>query len=275
MPVVYIDVLFLINFIMDSILLVITGRLSGRNFSVFKILAGGALGGFYSASIFFAPLSFLSAWLIKLMVSAVMVGIPFGFKPIKKLIRYVLNFYLASFLLGGALSAIFYFSGRPSVMANGIYYFPLSVFQLILVSFPLTISLTFYYKKSKNRLINYGKYCIVTIGVKDKKITVPGIIDTGCFLTDPYCEKPVIIIDPDIAGALLDQRNFAFRLIPYSTIESGGLMKAFSPDLCTLQTADKTFECSCSIAISPAHSGGRAIINPDILNNFGGLQNEL
>ena len=149
MPVVYIDILFFINFIMDCALLVITGRLSGRDFSVFKILAGGALGGIYSVLIFFAPLSFLNAWLIKLMVSALMVGIPFGFRPIRKLIRFVLNFYLASFLLGGALSAIFYFSGRPSVMANGIYYFPLSIFQLILASFPLTISLTFYYKKSK------------------------------------------------------------------------------------------------------------------------------
>jgi len=270
MPVVYIDVLFFINFIMDSILLVITGRLSGRDFSVFKILAGGALGGIYSASVFFAPLSFLSAWLIKLMVSAVMVGISFGFKPIKNLIRFVLNFYLASFLLGGALSAIFYFSGRPSVMANGIYYFPLSIFQLYIVAFPLAISLAYYFKKSKNRLNNYGKYCTVTIGFKDKKITAPGIIDTGCSLTDPYCKKPVIIIDLDMASELLEESCFAFRLIPYSTIESDGFMKAFSPDLCTLRAEDKTYECSCSVAISPAHSGGKAIINPDILNNFGG-----
>ncbi len=271
MPVIYIDVLFFINFIMDSILLVITGTLSGKNFSLIKLFAGGLLGGIYGVSLFFAPLSFLSAWLIRLMVSAVMVGIPFGFNPLKEFLRLMLNFYISSVLLGGALSTIFFMSGRPGIMANGIYYFPLSLFQLIIIALPLGLTLAFYYKKSKNRLMSYGKYCTVTIGFGGKTITTPGIIDTGCSLLDPYTQKPVIIIHPDVARTIHGDDNFAFRLIPYSTIRSSGFMKAFSPDSCNITAGEKTFNCSCCIAISPAGPVGKAIVNPDIFNGFGGI----
>ena len=256
---------------MDSIVLVITGSLSGKNFSVIRLLAAGFLGGVYSCSLFFIPLSFLSAWIIKLMVSAVMVGVSFRFSPLKEFLRLILNFYISSLLLGGGLSAVFFLSGRPGIMANGIYYFPLSVFQLIIIALPLGVTLAFYYRKSKNRLMSCGKHCTVTIGSGDKTVTVPAIIDTGCSLYDPYSQKPVIIIPPDTEPVFCADDNFPFRLIPYSTIRSSGFMKAFSPDFCKITANEKTFNCSCSVAISPAGPAEKAIINPDIFNNFGGI----
>lgn len=275
MPVIYIDVLFFTNLILDSILLVITGALSGKDFSVLRLLAGGLLGGIYGVCVFFSPLCFLSAWLIRLAISSVMVGISFGFKPLKDFLRILLNFYISSFLLGGGLSALFFLSGRPAVMANGIYYFPMSVLGLIAAAIPLGVTLIFYYRKSKNRLMSHGKYCTVTIGFAGKTITAPGIIDTGCMLTDPYCKKPVVIIDPDMAKDVESDENFTFRLIPFSTVDSAGVMKAFSPDCCILTTQKKTFNCNCTVAVSPAYSGGKIIINPDVLTTLGGVKNEL
>ena len=274
MPVIYIDVLFLINFIMDSILLVLTGRVSGENLSPWRILIGGFSGGLYSISVFFAPLSFMSAWIIKLVVSGVMIFLSFGYFSAKKFFRHLLNFYLSSFLLGGGLAALFYFSDRPGIMSNGIYYFPLSFFQLILIGLPLGFCLSFYFKKTKNRLMQFDKHCSVTVFFKEKSMTLEGIIDTGCSLVDPYLNIPVIIIgqtaavkllNKDYRQALIDCQNLC--LIPYNTISgAGNFLYGFKPDKVIITLNEKSFLCSCTVAISPDFSGDKIIINPNVLS---------
>lgn len=293
MPVIYIDILFFINLVLDSVLLILSGRISGKEFSPIRIIAGGIFGGLYSISLFFAQISFLGSGVIAFAVSAVMIAIVYC--PLKKMefLRLILGFYLSSFLLGGALSAVFYFSGKPAVMSNGIYYFPFSTFQLLLISLPLAAVLCFTWKKSKNRLLSYGKYCSVNLTFKKNILCAEGILDSGCSLKDPYLCSPVIIIDSYMAenllgndASLIRERNVTellekgyFRLIPYSTINSSGdCLIAFTPDLCQITTDEKQFICNCSVAVSLEFSGGKAIINPEIFahqNYFGGTNYEL
>lgn len=275
MPVIYIDVLFLINFIMDSILLTVTSRISGKSPTPARIVLGGLLGGIYGASVFFAPLSFLSAGTVKLVFSAVLIFVVFGKSSAKEFVRILVSFYLSAFLLGGALASVFYFSGRPGIMSNGIYYFPLSFSRLVLVALPLGITLAFYYNKIRGRLTGHGKYCTVTLHMGNNKLTAEGIIDTGCSLVDPYCRRPAVIIDPVMAEKLLCGLSPPLRLIPFSTIDSNGFMKAFTPDRCAVTTRETTFFCNCSVAVSPAYSGGKIIVNPEILNDSGGYENDL
>lgn len=274
MPAIYIDVLFFINFVLDSTLLVITGRFSGKNLSPLRIVAGGLVGGIYSVSVFFASLSFLSSGIIKIAVSALMICISFSFSSAKEFFRLLLCFYLSAFLMGGTVAAVFYFLGRPGIMSNGVYYFPLSTLQLMFVGLPLGMVLSLHLKKTKNRLMSFGKHCTVTIICGENKLTSEGLIDTGCSLTDPYFNRPAIIIDPEMVQKLFAQPP-PFRLIPYSTIRSGGLLKAFSPDLCIIYSAENEFVCNCTVAISPEFSGGKIIINPDVFSSIGGVKNDL
>ena len=275
MPVVYIDVLFLINLIFDCILLVLTGSISGRKPPTFRIIFGGFFGGVYSILIFFAHIGFFISGATILAASAVMIMLVFFPFTKREFLRLMASFYLSAFLLGGALSGIFYFSGRPAIMSNGIYYFPLSFLQLLLVALPLSAVLCFSWSRTKSRLLQYGKYCTVIISLGDNRLSLEGLIDSGCSLKDPYLNKPVIIIDPEMAKKLYDKPLENFRLIPYSTIESTGFMTAFSPDLCIIKKGTLKHLCNCTIAVSPAFSGGRAIVNPDVFKNFGGVKNDL
>lgn len=289
MPVIYIDILFLINFILDSGLLFITGRLSGKTPHPLRILPGGAFGGIYSCSVFFVNLPFSSSFFIKLLAAAIMILITFYPFSKKEFARLLINFYIQTFLLGGMLSATFYFSGRPAVMSNNIYYFPFSTLQLFCLSIPLITLLAFHWKKSKNRLLSYGKYCTVTISHDGKSLITEGLIDSGCSLSDPLSGKPVIILNASLSEKIFDstQTNLiknhqlaellinGFRLIPYSTVSSAdGNMAGFTPDSCEININGRNFNCDCVIAFSHSFSGKNAIINPDVLI-FGGNVNEL
>lgn len=289
MPVIYIDVLFLINFILDSGLLLITSRLSGKNTHSLRILLGGVLGGIYACSIFFVALPVWSSFIIKIFITGLMIFAAFFPFSKKEFLRFIINFYIQSFLLGGTLSAFFYFSGRPAVMSNSIYYFPFSTLQLLFIALPLIGALYFYWKKSKNRLLSYGKHCTVSIFHSNKYLSIEGLIDSGCSLYDPLSGNPVIILSTSFSKKLFDEKSAEliknneiisllasgnFRIIPFSTISTrDGNMPAFLPDRCTIKTDKKVFDCSCVIAFS-SFSGKNAIINPDVFN-FGGKSYEL
>ena len=265
MPVVYIDILFLTNFILDCIVLILAGRITGKQFSPIRIILGGFMGGLLGAIVFFTNFPRLMSAFITLAFSAVMIAVCYCPVPKIDFLRLLAGFYLSSFLLGGALSGIFYFSGRPAIMSGGIYYFPMSTMQLIMCALPLAAVLCFSFKKAKNRLLSHSKYCLVSLSVGEKTINLEGLIDSGCSLTDPYTGNPALIIDPQMAQKLFGDSEPLFRFIPYNTIRSGGIMKAFSPDMCVIHLDDKQFRCDCTVAVSPGFSGGKVIINPDIL----------
>ena len=294
MPVIYIDVLFLINFVLDSGLLLITGRLSGKFPNPLRTIMGGIMGGIYACGIFFVNLPVWSSFIVKIITSSAMIFAVFFPFSIKEFFKLSAAFYLQTFLLGGALSATFYFSGRPAVMSNNIYYFPFSTLQLLCVSLPLIATLYYYWKKSKNRLLSYGKYCNITIKYNDKTLCAEGLVDSGCSLYDPLSGKPVIILSASLSDKFFDEKLVGliktselatlliegkFRLIPYSTIsELHGNMPAFLPDTCSLKFDKKEFLCDCVIAFSHSYTGEKAIINPDALvhhKNFGGKSYEL
>lgn len=263
MPIIYIDVLILTNFIFDTALLLLAGTLSGREIRPLKLLLGGVFGGIYSAFVFFPDLSFLSANIVKILASAAMVWL--SFFPLKKaeFWRLIVNFYIVSFLLAGGLSALFFLSGKPAVMSNGIYYFPMTFLRLVTALLPLSAVLFYVWKKSKNRLYSLDKYCFAQIGFGGKIVTVPAIIDSGCSLYDPYINRPVIIIDKSVFGD-----TFAnFRLIPYKTIDSTNLLPAFTPDFCKIILSDREQNVNCCIAVSSADLNSKAIINPDVFIN--------
>lgn len=250
-----------------------------------RTLIGGALGGIYACSVFFVNLPFFCSIAMKLLISSTMIFIVFSPFSFKAFIKLSASLYIQTFLLGGALCATLYFSGRPAIMSNSIFYFPFSTFQLLLISLPLITVLAFYWKKSKNRLLSCDKHCRLTISRGDRTLALDGLIDSGCELFEPLSGKPVIILSSALSEKLFDKETYeliktddlanllikGFFLIPYSTVSlSNGNMAGFSPDCCKVNDSF----CDCVIAFSPTYSCKTAIINPEVLI-FGGTLNEI
>ena len=90
-----------------------------------------------------------------------------------------------------------------------------------------------------HNLFLINKYA-VTVIYKDKRATLTCLKDTGNSLRDNISDRPVIIINKSISTQLLNEELTAetvpkqtvrgFRLIPYYSVGSRGLLPAFKAD---------------------------------------------
>lgn len=81
MTVVYIDSLFLLNLIVDYLLLLATAKLAGEVICRPRLALGAAVGALYASAVFFPGMVFLTHPLCKLSAAIVMLLAGLGGKP--------------------------------------------------------------------------------------------------------------------------------------------------------------------------------------------------
>ena len=81
MTVIYVDTLFLLNAMVDYLLLLASARLAGEPLARLRFLLGAVLGGLYAVAIFLPGLSFLARPLCRLAAAVLMVLAAFWKKP--------------------------------------------------------------------------------------------------------------------------------------------------------------------------------------------------
>ena len=115
---VYLDLVIIINYIFDLILLLSVNYILRRNASLKRILLG-SLGGSITLFILFLKLNMF--WLIvyKFVVSILMLLVTFGYRDFNYLKKNVIYFYLVSMLLGGG---IYFLNSQFSYTNNGLLF---------------------------------------------------------------------------------------------------------------------------------------------------------
>ena len=118
----YLDVIFFLNFAFDFILLMATSMILRRNVKIRRLLLGGLVGGM-SIFILFLKINSFELFLLKIIISIVMVLTTFNFKDVRYTLKNLYYLYTVSIILGGFLyflnvqfsykqeGLIFYFSG--------------------------------------------------------------------------------------------------------------------------------------------------------------------
>ena len=79
---IYLDLIWLINFLFDLILLFSVGIILRRNTSLKKIVLG-ALAGSLTIFVLFIEISSFTLFIIKIIISILMVLITFGYRDIR------------------------------------------------------------------------------------------------------------------------------------------------------------------------------------------------
>lgn len=207
---IYIDLFFLLNLIMDCIIIISTSILLKRKTSTIRIILSSLLGGISSLLLF----SNINKILLEVISIILMVLIAFGYKKIRYIIKNIIYVYLLSTLLGGI---IYLFNIKVS---NNVF---LTYLIIIIISIEVLILYIKEIKKMKNIYNNYYK---VDIYFKDKeKISVIGFVDTGNNLYDPYKKRPIILLSKKYI------RDDNYILVPYYTTNGEGLLKCIKPDI--------------------------------------------
>ena len=230
---VYIDLVLILNFLFDFLLLFATGVVLRRQTNL-KRLAVGALIGSITIISLFIPMKSLVLFLVKVIISLVMVIITFGYKDVRYTLKNMFYLYTSSIILGGFL---YFLNIQFSYKNDGLaFYFDglsLNVIALIVLSPIIIIA---YVKQLKEMKENYSNYYNIDLYLKSgEKIELTGFLDTGNKLTDPYKKRPIILINKSLIKDYYNYNLNNILLVPYDSLNHQGILKCIVPDKIFIQ----------------------------------------
>lgn len=220
---IYLDLVMILNFFIDFILLLTVSVTLKRNIKLSKLMLGSFLGGL-SIIVLFFEISNVVLFFIKVAISIVMTLVAFEYRNIKYTLINLLYLYMASIILGGFLYLL---NIEFSYKHVGIIFYNngLSINFIFLIIFS-PIILYIYIKQTKNLRNNYSNYYNVEIYLNNKKYKYIGYLDTGNTLKDSLTGKSVILIDK--RKILFNIKGF--RLIPYCGLNGNNMIKVIKID---------------------------------------------
>ena len=279
--VIYVDVLLVVNFMVNFILLRITALFLGRQ-PAFRRLCLAAMLGAFGALILFVPVYNRAALLLyKLLLTAVMSVAAFGCKGVRRVLLAAFGLFTVSLLTSGLLLLLSVtLRPRGMLVSKGAVYFDISAAALVgccVVAYFIAGGLA----RLLSRGAPKGALCEVTVLHAGAVSVFPALVDTGSSLVEPFSRCPVIVCEEAALGRTLPPALMGFdltatppkglRLVPFKTIEGSGLLPAFLPDTLLLRLPGEPAKkaADCYIAVLPRSLGAddyRAVCNPQALD---------
>lgn len=228
---IYIDMVLLLNFGFDLLLLFCVGIILRRQTNL-KKLVGGALIGAVTILSMFIHMSSLLLFVVKVIISLLMVIFTFGYKDVRYTLRNLFYLYTSSIVMGGFLYLLnLEFSYKNTGLV--FYYDGLSInFIVMIIMSPIIIFA--YIKQGLELKNNYSNYYNIDIYLKGGKvISSTAFLDTGNKLIDPYKRKPIILLNKELLSPSYLDDNIL--LVPYDSLNNHGLLKCLIPDKIFIQ----------------------------------------
>ena len=219
---IYLDIIFLINFFFDFLLLFATKKILKRKPRKYGLSIGAIIG---SLSIFllFIKLINIELFILKIIISIIMIQLSFPFKNIKYFITNIITLYTTSIFLGGFL---YFINMNFSYKQEGIIFFYNGYSINIIIMIILTPLILYLYIKEKKDIKKYKELYNIKIVLKNKKeIEKNAFLDTGCTLKDPYLNRPIIIVKE-----LKELEKENYIIVPFNTIIKKSLIKCYEID---------------------------------------------
>lgn len=200
----YIEKIFILNFLLDFMILYGTKRILKISCKYYRLVFGALVGAF-STFFLFWHLSSGQLLIYKLLISVFMILCCFGIKDFFNSFFY---FYVLSILLGGLIYLF-------SLNAYTISYIGLIVSCVFMLW--MFIGKLFLYR------VKYSDKYLVSIVISGKCYELEGFIDTGNQLRSPYKGEAVILVNLE-----LSMSNCLF--IPYKALNTTGVIPCVKPD---------------------------------------------
>jgi stage II sporulation protein GA (sporulation sigma-E factor processing peptidase) len=299
--VIYADLIFLVNFLTDGVLLLATAWTRKCRIKLWRIAAAAAFGSVYVVLLLFPQWSFLLAFSIKFLVSVLMVLISFGYKGWQALARNVAAFYVTAFVTAGGIYGLYYFFLPPKDVLEAVFtgvYEWTAGYGFIGLCFVFLIWLYMrVFRGSKKQEAAAQQMASVEVEIKGHRLSCIGLVDTGNQLYDPLTKTPVMIAearlwkdvlpkewlkrlqtqDAESIVAAMGEEEFAWqdrlRIVPYRGVNrSTQFMLAIRPDKVQLHYGGRDWETG-KVLIGfdggqlSADGSYQAIIHPMLLSD--------
>lgn len=280
MTVIYVDTLFLLNALVDYLLLLCAARLAGEPLKRLRFALGAVLGGGYAVAIFLPGLGFLENPLCRLAAAVLMVLA--AFQGSRRLGRQVLIFFALSCAFAGGVLAVSMLGGQGLSLNRGVIYSGMDLKIVLLSAAGCYVVLSLLLQKVVRHTSLTGELKQVSLELGERAVELTALTDTGNTLTDPVTGQGVMVAEgarllplfppeqrPDAralrdpAGALerLTGAGGRFRLLPYRSVGvDRGLLLAVRVDRAVVDGQDRG---AMVVALSPnpvSDGGGYAAL---------------
>ncbi|MBD8068381.1 sigma-E processing peptidase SpoIIGA [Bacillus sp. PS06] len=261
---IYLDIIWLLNFLFDFMLLLLTAIILKRKIVKWRIFLAALLGSTIVLLMFMPIQSLASHPIVKILFSCLIILTAFGYKKFRYFFQGLLTFYFTTFMIGGGMIGVHYFfeyevSITNNVMATSTTGFgdPIS-WLFVFIGFPLA----WYFSKQQidhieTKKIHYDQIVTVEVSIDHISFSLKGLIDSGNQLYDPISKSPVMILDTKkiehiLPKSILEQsKNLdslgtntteeshpwesRIRLVPYRAVgQDHQFLLALKPDEITL-----------------------------------------
>lgn len=268
------------NFIINYLVLYSTNRITKSKVKKKGIIIGTLVATVYALIVFFPSLLFLSSFIFKLIISALIVYISFKSKTLKIFLYQWFCFYIVSFIFVGAIISLSSnFTSTSNFLFKEIDLFEIFtirhiIFGIIMALFISLIVFSYNHKKKEmERFIVEAK-----IIYKDKEVNIKALIDTGNTLKDPLSNRSVFVVELTKLSSLLPEElinyyksrekinmedllislkeDFPILLVPFKSIgNENGLILGFRPDSVIIKLPDENNDLELNKIIIGVYHG--------------------
>ena len=238
--IIYIDLLFLEYFIINYLLIEITGRTLKIKSTFLKKSVSSLVVTIYSIVATITKSQILSATIFKLLLAALAICISFKPTTFSDGIKYILVFYVITYFIGGIASSII----------NTIPVEQICVLIAIAMSYLLIMIM-------KKILRNSNYICDLKIKINERYVMTKALIDTGHNLNDLITGDTVIIVNENVIREISEELLYVLegktlvipekyktkiRMITYSSVGGEGVLMGVRCENVSLYYSGKKIE---------------------------------
>lgn len=239
MPTIYADVLVVLNWLIDFLLLSATAFFLHIPVARFRMAIAGLVGGLYALVLLLPRLPTVIRLSADLLSALIMTAIAFPRCRTQVLLKRTVIFFGISTMFFGVVSLLHRcFVNEYVQINNGQMYAALS--PLVLAGFTVVsyVAVRLFEIITSRRLPGHAEYRIL---VEDEAAAceVRALFDSGMRLREPFSGAPVIVVERervlpclarDVQEALTKKEGHPrMRWVPYHTVSGDGLLPALRP----------------------------------------------
>lgn len=274
--IVYADVLIFLNLIVDYFLLLATSKIVNRKVRTVRMVLSALAGGISSLYIFLPPQKTILEFAFKVLLSAFLTLLCFGFESIKQFLRTSGIFFGVTCTYAGLMFA-FWFVFKPygMVVNNSVVYFNISPTVLVVCSV-VGYVLFMIISRIFRREARLSEHCNITVFAENRNVELNAIVDTGNSIEDAFSDSEIIIADRKQVETLFlsedcenDKRlQSRYRILPCCTVSGYDMLVGFRCDKAQVVSKERSvvvYKPILAISKTRLTDGYNAIINPKIL----------
>ena len=279
MGIIYIDVLFAVNFIVNIMLYLSSCMIRRKKIIIWRIVCAAAVGAVCSCAFFISDINLHVRNIITIILYLFCAWLVMQYETIRDFIKNVFTILFCALIFAGIFFLIYQYADVGSVVVfnNNALYIDIPVFALLCVSGVCFVAVA-WISKAFVRVMGVEEEYAVLVKVGENIINIRAKMDTGNTMVDPISGYAIILADQKKISSLLPvhfeeyvrfgditridpQYHLRLRMVMCKTATGAGLLPALRPDYIRFNCNGKSVELhNVLIAVSKTDLGQYGIL---------------